>query len=193
MRVTIDRSAIDRMLDTLGQSVPERDGEQMGLLGVAKRGGGDHISYFAPIPPHSATSKLVTVNHDVMNGIVMHTMEPYDMAVGGMMHTQPRGLTDLSPLDMRSAREYMGSFKQFYGPDTPGHFISTVMSFDAQRNPRITTWAFDAANPNRNPTKAKMDVTTSDGRRMEVNDYIQMRQHNAPALNQFFDTPGQRR
>lgn len=193
MQVTIDRSSIDRMLETLGQSIPERDGEQIGLLGVAKRGGGDHIAYFVPVPPHSATSKLVSVNHDVMNGIVMHTMEPHDMAVGGMMHTQPRGLTDLSPQDMRSAREYMGSFKQFYGRDTPDYFIAPVMTFDAQQNPRITTWVFDSAQPHRDPTKAVMDVTTSDGRRMEVNDYIQMRQHNAPALNQFFGEPGQRR
>ncbi|MBL4804820.1 MAG: hypothetical protein JKY71_08140 [Alphaproteobacteria bacterium] len=191
MTVTIDRAAMDRMMETLGQSLPERDGEQMALLGVRKGGNGDHIAVLSPVPTHHATSHLVSVNHDVLNGFVRHTLEPQGMAVGGMMHTQPANDSKLSPDDISGARGFMQGFRNFYKGQTPNYFLAPIMHFDRNRNPQVTTWVFDARHPERDPFKANMDVTGANGARMEANNYIRMSQQDKRGLDQVFGAPGQ--
>lgn len=189
MIVTIDRTAMDRLLDTLGRTIPERDGERMGLLGVQKGESGEHIALFQDIPPYSASSHLMSVDHRVMNGFVKHTFEPQNMAVGGMIHTQPNNLSRLSQKDKVGAREFLQGFKAFYKDQTPDYFISPVMHFDRNNNPQITTWVFDSRHPDREPFRAEIDVTTPRGQRMEANNYIRMRREEGSELNRIMGPP----
>ncbi len=193
MTVTIDRDAAENIINSLGQTRPERDGEHYGMLAVRHKSDGAHITAFSPIPAHSATSELIEIDERVMAGYVQHALHPNGMIPGGFIHTHPRNDPILSEEDLSLTREYMQRFKNFYGEGAPDFYHMPVMHFERDGKPNITTWVFDMNNPDRAPFKAKMDVVNGRGQSMEVNDYMRMREHNAPALDQAFGSPGQQR
>ena len=192
MSITIDRDAMENVINSLGQTNPEIDGERFGMVAVRHKSNGSHISAFSPMPIHSATSELIQVDERVMHGYVVHALHPNGMIPGGFVHTQPRNESALSDLDKSMAREYMGRFKQFYGDDAPDFYSMPVMHFGRDGKPNLTTWVFDMNNPNREPIQAEMNVVNGRGQSMEVNDYMRMREYNAPALEQAFGMNGQR-